>query len=202
MASPVPRILSISPPDPAGVEAWVASAPSLASIPNLGLLLRALRADERAVRGWVGALEAAGVTVILHARTPGAARMALERGWGLHLPASADPAVWRSRQPGLLGLSCHSRTDLERAQGFCDYATLSPIYPPLSKPSDRRRPLGIERLAAALAGLSIPVLALGGLGAERVVPCVAAGAWGVAGIGVFSEPQALMAMARALRREG
>ena len=190
----VPRLLSISPPDPGGASRWVAVSPALAAVPGVGLLLRVLAECEPAVEAWVDELEDCGATVILHARTPDGARLAARRGLGLHLPSSADPAAWRPRIRGLLGISCHGRHDLERAVGRCDYATLSPVFAPYSKPHDQREPLGVE-VVAACAGIELPVLALGGLGPGRVKACLDAGAWGIAGIGAFGEPAGLAAMA-------
>jgi thiamine-phosphate pyrophosphorylase len=191
-----PRVLSISPPDPEGASRWVERSPALAASSHVGLLLRLTVDREPSVEAWVDRLEATGATVILHARTPDGAGLAVERAIGLHLPSSADPSVWRPRIQGLLGISCHGRADLERAAGICDYATLSPVFPPCSKPNDARPTLGLEGLARAVEGLEIPVLALGGLALGRASACIQAGASGVAGIGAFGDPEALAAMAR------
>jgi thiamine monophosphate synthase len=202
MAPFVPRILSISPPDMASATVWVTNTSAWAPIEGLAVLLRAPGVDERLVACWLAALDATGPRVILHARTPGAAEWAAARGVGIHLPSTADPAAWRAKVSGPLGLSCHSRAELERAQEWCDYATLSPIFPPRSKPDDRRPALGIDGLAAALPGLRLPVLALGGIGPHLVGPCRAAGAWGVAGIGGFGSWDGLSELAAALGEEG
>jgi len=177
---------------------WVAASPTLAEIPGVGLLLRVLAEHESAVEAWLDELEDTGVTVILHARTPDGARLAAQRGLGLHLPSSAEPARWRPRISGLLGASCHSLQALTRAAELCDYATLSPIHPPRSKPHDRRDTLGLEGLALACRGARLPVLALGGQGPGRVTASLEAGAHGVAGIGSFGDPEALAAMAAEL----
>lgn len=195
MKPALPRLLSISPPDSGGASMWVAVCPALAEVPGVGLLLRVLVERERAVEPWLDELEGTGATVILHARTPAGARLAAERGLGLHLPSSADPALWRPRISGLLGASCHSRGQLERAAGVCDYATLSPVFAPRSKPHDARETIGLSGLAVACEGLGLAVFALGGLGPGRARMSVEAGAHGVAGIGRFGEPGELAAMA-------
>jgi thiamine monophosphate synthase len=195
MLPTVPRILSISPPDPGGASMWVAVSPALAEVPGVGLMLRLLVDREPAVSPWVDELEDSGAVVILHARTPDGARLAASRGLGLHLPSSADPTHWRPRTRGLLGISCHSLAELERAVGVCDYATLSPIFPPRSKPHDARPTVGLEGLAQACAAVDLPVLALGGIGASRAAACLEAGAWGIAGIGAFGDPAEVATMA-------
>ena len=59
-----------------------------------------------------------------------------------------------------------------------DYAHLAPIWDPLSKPASRP-PLGLDELErACIAGL--PILAQGGLDADRAALAVAAGAAGIA----------------------
>lgn len=174
---------------------WVAVSPALGELRGVGLMLRLLVDREPAVEPWVDELEASGAAVILHARTPDGARLAAQRGLGLHLPSSADPAAWRPRIRGLLGVSCHSLAELERAAGICDYATLSPVFPPCSKPHDARPTIGLEGLARACAAVEQPVFALGGIGPNQVEACLDGGAWGVAGIGAFGDPRAMAAMA-------
>lgn len=96
---------------------------------------------------------------------------------GVHLAAS-DPLP-----PGadgqLVGRSCHSPADVAAAGAEgCAYATLSPIHPSPSKPG-----YGPALGTGALAGLPLPVWALGGVDATNATACVAAGAAGVAVMG-------------------
>jgi len=145
-------------------------------------------------------LMSTGATVLVHARTPGGTELAAELGIGLHLPDGGGPD---SREPdrvdaGLLGVSCHDRGGLRRAEGTCDYALISPVFAPLSKES-RGEVLGVSAFEAALVDSQIPVLALGGIGPSRVASCLQAGAHGVAGIGAFGEPESVAGMAEALR---
>lgn len=69
------------------------------------------------------------------------------------------------------------------------FVLLSPVFPPSSKPLDRRQTLGISGLVAAQDALEIPVLGLGGITPERASRIRAAGGFGVAVLGgVWAEP--------------
>jgi len=76
----------------------------------------------------------------------------------------------------LLGVSCHSTSEVAAASGG-DYAHLAPIFPPISKAATRPA-LGPEALARA--GTGLPVIAQGGIDESNAGACVAAGAAGVA----------------------
>lgn len=126
--------------------------------------------------------QAQGRTVLVNSRVD----VALAAGAaGVHLPSdSIAPSRWRKLLPPgfLIGVSCHSREELERAQAEgADYAYLSPVFAPLSKPDDRP-PLGMEGFKQLIAGLTLPVLALGGITWAHQQACEAAGAAGIAGI--------------------
>ncbi|MDP8959131.1 MAG: thiamine phosphate synthase [Actinomycetota bacterium] len=116
-----------------------------------------------------------------------AARLAVA---GVHLAASED---WRPVEELelVVGRSCHDLDELRRArQTGADYATLSPLYPSPSKPGYGPT-LGPERLAMLLRQVrnAPPVFALGGMTAERVQPCLEAGAYGVAVMGAVMGAQ-------------
>jgi thiamine-phosphate pyrophosphorylase len=116
----------------------------------------------------------------------------------VHLPAGADPAAARARlQAGmLLGASTHDAAELAcAAAAGADYATLSPIFSSASKPGYGPA-LGGEALARLAAGVSIPVLALGGIDRTHIAACIDAGAAGVAVMGAVmgaDDPAAVMA---------
>jgi len=84
----------------------------------------------------------------------------------------------------LIGRSVHSVAGAVRAgeQG-ADFALLGPIFPTPSHPGSPG--LGLDLLAEAAAAASIPVLAIGGVDAERAAQCRAAGAAGYAAIRLF-----------------
>ncbi len=127
-----------------------------------------------------------------------------EDNQGLHLRSNDElPAA----RPPLLGRSCHSIADLRRAAAEgCDYVTLSPIAPTASKPryGPPLGPAGLRALLRAAAYLQDPraprVLALGGVTAANAGALVAAGAYGVAVMGLVmrsSDPQRVAARLRA-----
>jgi len=112
----------------------------------------------------------------------------------------ADRRAGAALRPGtLVGVSCHSPAEVERAAAAgADYAHLAPIFDPFSK--DRERPaLGLEALARA-ARAGIPVLAQGGIDAARARAALAAGAAGVAVTGAVLGAADPRAAAAELRR--
>jgi len=83
-----------------------------------------------------------------------------------------------------IGVSAHTPDEVRAARAAgADYAHLAPIYAPRSKPASRP-PLGLAALRAA-ARAGIPVIAQGGLCAERCGEAIAAGAAGVAVTGAI-----------------
>lgn len=108
--------------------------------------------------------------------------------FGVHL-AAADPwpdgpALESDEGRLLVGRSCHDLDELREAQERgADYVTLSPVFASRSKP-DYGPSLGLGELARLCDAVpDLPVLALGGISVERVGPCLAAGAAGVAVMG-------------------
>jgi thiamine-phosphate pyrophosphorylase len=105
---------------------------------------------------------------------------------GVHLADLASVAVARRRlgPAAIVGFSAHREPDIAAAKAAgADYVTLSPIYSTASKPGYGPA-LGLPALArAALYGF--PVLALGGVTAERAEACIRAGAAGIAVMGEF-----------------
>jgi thiamine-phosphate pyrophosphorylase len=121
---------------------------------------------------------------------------------GVHLGFDAMPPAAARALLGpdaLVGASLHDAGELTpELAGALSYAHLAPVFAPLSKASSRP-PLGVEALRAAAAA-GVPVLAQGGIDAERAAACVAAGAAGVAVTGAIlaaSDPGAAAAALRA-----
>jgi thiamine biosynthesis protein ThiS len=129
----------------------------------------------------------------------GEPRAALATGCGLHLrerdlPAEAARAVLGPR--ALIGRSVHTPEGAAAATG-ADYLLAGHVYPSPSKPE--APPLGPAGLARIVAVAPCPVIAIGGITAERVAEAIETGARGVAAIGAIVENDDPRAAARALR---
>lgn len=107
---------------------------------------------------------------------------------GVHLrDGSVSAAQIREIAPQsfVVSQACHSMEACQRAEREgADFAVLAPIFPPLSKPSDRP-PLGIDTLRSIATQSKIPIVALGGITHENIQLCIEAGAAGIAGITLF-----------------
>ena len=144
--------------------------------------------------------------LILHGRHPDAVAIAEKSGWGLHMPShwtKENALEARKVVTGPLGMSCHSLLEVAKASAAnCDYATISPIFPPNSKPNDSRPPLGIVGLEDACRSAPMPLIALGGLDRDRARACIAAGASGIAAMGALfpkgASPEGCQSLADAL----
>jgi thiamine-phosphate pyrophosphorylase len=104
---------------------------------------------------------------------------------GVHLPERAlPPELVRATWPAfVIGRSCHDRAGLlAAAAAGADYALLSPVAPPHSKPAPAP-PLGVAGFAAAVAGLALPVFGLGGVTPALAAGLRRAGAAGLATLG-------------------
>lgn len=84
----------------------------------------------------------------------------------------------------LVGVSRHGTDALDQDDiGLADYATISPVYSPVSKPNDRRNTLGLEGLRDSVRRSYRPLVALGGIKPGRVSVAIAHGVKAVAVIG-------------------
>jgi thiamine-phosphate pyrophosphorylase len=107
---------------------------------------------------------------------------------GVHLPvAGLSPGDVRALAPRLsVATSTHSRSQVEAAaRAGVDFVVFGPVF---DTPSKRPfgPPVGLDGLARA-AGAGVPIVALGGIDAERGSACMDAGAVGVACIRAVSE---------------
>ena len=109
---------------------------------------------------------------------------------GVHLRGdSVPPARARSLAPAgfLVGQSVRSVDQAVDAARWCDYLVAGTVFPTPSKPGMTAF-LGLDGLAAIAEAVSVPVLAIGGASVERAGDIAAAGATGVAAIGLFTDP--------------
>lgn len=207
------RLIGITPGDqgytpPAGAGGGVVGRDLVRLVEaaaSAGLRMAILREPELPERPYVALArrlaQVLGDGVVLHGKHPSALHLAEAGGWSLHLPADADARAARPRVRGLLGQSCHSAQDVARArEAGCDYAIVSPIFPPRSKPNDTRPPLGVDGLKAICRGANLPVVALGGIDPDRARACLGAGAMAVAATGALFPPDASPEEVEALTR--
>jgi thiamine-phosphate pyrophosphorylase len=108
---------------------------------------------------------------------------------GVHLRADSMPVAEARRllpAPRLVGRSVHSVQEAIAASD-ADYLIAGTVFPSASK---RTGPLaaellGIEGLRAIVNASAVPVLAIGGITPDRIDSVLAAGAAGIAAIGLF-----------------
>jgi len=176
----LPPVYGISMADDLGEEVFLARAEAA--------LDRGLRLVQLREKDWpIDRQRALADALIALARPRGAKVMlngdtALARALGcdgVHWP-SKDLAAATSRPSDLLcAASCHTRAELERAGELgLDFAVLGPVFATPSHPGAPT--LGWERFAETVAETTLPVFALGGLGAADLPIAIAHGAHGVA----------------------
>jgi thiamine-phosphate pyrophosphorylase len=105
-------------------------------------------------------------------------------GASVHIQSAAGVSAARQclGPDALIGVSAHRLGDVAAAaEAGADYVTLSPIFLTASKPGYGPA-LGTAAIRPA-ARLGISILALGGVTADLIVPCLDAGAAGVAVMG-------------------
>lgn len=108
---------------------------------------------------------------------------------GVHARADGPPLdrLRAFAPPGwLIGRSVHDLAGV-RAEAAADYLLFGTAFPSRSKGAGRPTQ-GLARLAEAAGATETPVLAIGGITPARAAECRAAGAAGVAAIGVFLPP--------------
>jgi thiamine-phosphate pyrophosphorylase len=111
---------------------------------------------------------------------------------GVHLPAGGDAAHARALLGGerLLGISIHGAAQAARLDpALVDYAIAGPAYETESKPGYGPA-LGAQGIAAIAAAAGVPMLAIGGIDADKISGLVRAGAAGVAVMGAVMRARA------------
>jgi 8-oxo-dGTP diphosphatase len=181
----LPRLFAITPSD---LDLAVLSAPRKWLDAQVGRIVQ-LRLPGRAalqracVPAWASACHALGIPLVVNDDVATAAALP---GVGVHLRQAsllrlnARPLPWGR----LVGASCHDSPSLRHAWAIgCDYATLSPVAATASHPD--ATPLGWAAFGRTLAGIGLPVYAMGGLAPQDLDAALAHGAWGVSGIRGF-----------------
>jgi thiamine-phosphate diphosphorylase len=109
---------------------------------------------------------------------------------GVHLredSMAADRVRGMAPRGFLIGRSVHTPAGAARAASAgVDYVVMGTIFPTASKPPGVAA-AGLPALAAACQASPVPVLAIGGVTADRVGDIAAAGVAGLAAIGLFAE---------------
>ena len=106
---------------------------------------------------------------------------------GVHLRAdSVSPEAVRTIAPSgfLVGRSVHSASEAAMVSGGVDYVIAGTVWTTRSKPGGHAS-LNPSGLAQVVGVVDVPVLAIGGVTPERLPAVRAAGAAGVAAIGLF-----------------
>lgn len=87
----------------------------------------------------------------------------------------------------IIGATISTVTEAKRAerQG-CSYAGLGHIFPTVSK-TKSSEPVGLKRIREISAFLTVPILAIGGIGTDNVCEVISAGADGIAVISAVSD---------------
>lgn len=208
MVEPPFRLLAITPPEgatnPSIVDAWAsASAHGVAVLlrhPGAPLRELASMIREGRLRGVAERCTSERIPLLLSlgpaelghlARIGGSAGLRQRTGapiCGVQLrgdPTSAQlQELRRSLGPGWLGRSCHGAPT--GSHGPVDYTCVAPIFPPTTVQAGRlKTAAGLGVLRAWSSGPQARIFALGGVGPTTAESCLAAGAWGLAGIGLF-----------------
>jgi thiamine-phosphate pyrophosphorylase len=127
-------------------------------------------------------IRAAGARLLINDRADVALALHAD---GVHLTRRSLPPAEARRLLGpdrLIGVSCHSVADVaDAAAGGADFVVFGPVY---ETPSKLRYgpPVGLDSLRRARALCPLPLLAIGGITADRVAAVMEAGADGVAAI--------------------
>jgi thiamine-phosphate pyrophosphorylase len=109
---------------------------------------------------------------------------------GVHLGRDDDGAETAKEHGLMLGLSATNLAEARAAEGRADYIGAGPVWATPSKP-DADPPIGLDGLREICAGVSTPVVAIGGIDALNAADCIRSGAAGVAVIRAARDAAAL-----------
>ncbi len=106
---------------------------------------------------------------------------------GVNLPERDIPVAGARALLGerLIGRSVHSLEEaLAAEREGADFVIFGPVWESTTHPA--AAPAGVDALSRIAASVHIPVIAIGGVTADRISDCLAAGAAGYAAIRLFS----------------
>lgn len=178
----LPRVMGITQAGQVGIQPQLAAL-EVALAGGLRLIqIREPRLPDDEREGFARAVLArarpAGALTVVNGDAALAARIGAD---GLHLPAAQLAAATLRPDFEWVGASCHTWQELERAATLgLDYAVLGPVRATPTHPEQAG--LGWQRFGELVAGLPLPVLALGGVQTGDLPAARAAGAHGFAAI--------------------
>lgn len=168
------------------------------------ILIRERQFEDRALlrftREVIEVVRPAGTHTVVNDRTD----IALASGAdGVHLKSDGAPArdVRRIVPEGfLIGRSVHSEDEAVavEAAGGCDYLFFGTVFRSASKP-DHHPLAGLEGLHRTCRAVTLPVIAIGGMSVARIPDVRAAGAAGIAAIGLFADATDIAALTAAIQ---
>lgn len=181
-------------PEPGSYAAWDQFLEALQRSLDRGLKMVQFRAKTLNERDYnqlaaevIRVCQQAGSRVLLNS-TPGVVHKL--NADGIHVN-SVELRSLSSRplpQNMLVGTSCHNLAELEKARAIaCDFAVLGPVLKTATHPE--ASPLGWRKFAELVERASLPVYALGGVGAQDCMRAWQHGAQGVAAIRAFWDTQ-------------
>ncbi len=176
----LPAVMGITCAEDLGEGAFVASAERALA---RGLMLVQLRdrswpQDRRdaLARRLIPHVRAHGAKLVINGAEDDARRLGAD---GVHWTAAALAGAARRPEGMLVGASCHTRAELERAAGLgVDYAVVGPVLATPTHPD--ATPLGWAGFARTIEGTRVPVYALGGLRPADLDVALDHGAHGIA----------------------
>jgi thiamine monophosphate synthase len=161
------------------------------SLPELCVILRLQTKLQKCDSFQIGKIKTAcadaQVMLVAHNDPIGAMEYELD---GVHISSSFDVMEARRRigKERWLSRSCHIDDSLNSAPiALCNGVTISPVFRPISKPNDRRSPLGLDVAATWSKGIGVATFALGGLLPRHIPATWGLGLSGIAILGSVME---------------
>ncbi len=170
----------VTPEPHQGSEAWLAGIEAAVAAGVARIQLRTPQAPEREALARQAVERTGRHTELLLNRDIALARAL---GVGVHLGGEQLLALDARPLPlsQRVGASCHDLAQLQAAQRLgCDFAVLGPVQPTATHPG--ATPLGWEGFEQLREQVSLPIYAIGGMGAEDMETARRHGAQGVAAI--------------------